>query len=76
MYLGLHLSGWAANTLRRECVSKKRVVLGRRAIRNHVRWRLRRRVTWWLGRGNGGSRRERGFGRRRQHRGSIYDLLQ
>ena len=69
----LKVSGWAATPLRD---ARKGPGLERRACKNHVRWRLRRRVTWSLGRGNGGSRRERGFGWRRQHGGSIYDLLQ
>ena len=71
--VSLKVSGWAATPLRD---ARKGPGLERRACKNHVRRRLRRRVTWSLGRGNGGSRRERGFGWRRQHGGSIYDLLQ
>ena len=67
------ISDWAFSPLR---VPGKEAGLERRACKNHVSLRLRRRVTWWLARGNGGFRRERGFWRRRQHRGGIYDLLQ
>lgn len=69
----LPISDWALGPLR---VLGKEAGLERRACKSHMSQRLRGRVTWWLARGNGGFRRERGFWRRRQHGGGVYDLLQ